>query len=68
MEKTEITQKSDREILIHVAIQQNAVIDMLCEHHRWIHGNGKPGAKTQLYILWTAWAGLLTAVLTIALK
>jgi hypothetical protein len=43
MEKIELEQKSDRELLIMAVLQQNQIIDMVVTHHKTLYGNGKPG-------------------------
>ena len=44
----------EREIKrIHDAIiRLEPVCEKVEKHEKWIHGNGVPGARTQLYVLW----------------
>lgn len=58
MSDIEIHSKSDRELLIMVVSKLNTLCEIQRQHDRWILGNGIPGAKTQLYILWGCFIGL----------
>lgn len=51
MEKIELEQKSDRELLIMAVLQQNHIIDMVATHHKTLYGNGKPGIVFTVTVL-----------------
>lgn len=54
MDPIDLNAKTDRELLILVAQKQNEIIAILNPIFTWVYGNGKPGAKTQLYVLWAS--------------
>jgi len=59
MNDIDINAKTDRELLIMVVEKLNAVCHEQKKIDRWVHGNGVPGAKFQLYILWAVFLAIL---------
>jgi hypothetical protein len=63
MTDIDITAKSDRELLIMVVDKLNSIERLAYRHNKWIEGNGLPGARFQLWVLWTAFLGLVAFVI-----
>ena len=65
------TDKTTREKIndIHdFVIRMEAVCDDVQSLKKWRDGNGVPGAKTQLYILWGFFCGLSAITVKLAAK
>ena len=52
MTDLEIHAKTDRELLVMACMQLNDVCKKVVKLDKAVHGNGKIGIKTQVYILW----------------
>ena len=52
MTEIELHAKSDRELLLLAVQKLNAVCPLVEKHEKFIYGNGTPGVRTQVYILW----------------
>lgn len=48
----EIQAKSDRELLIMMVDKLNTSCRLVEKHDKWINGNGIPGAKFQVWVMW----------------
>lgn len=62
MDDIELTAKTDRELLIILVEKVNASCKKLEKHDLWINGNGIPGARFQVYVLWAVFIGILIKV------
>lgn len=62
MEKIDLEAKSDRELLLLVAAQQNEVVTMLKKHDCVLFNNGW-GMVSQVKVLWGIAAGLWAVAL-----
>lgn len=64
--------KADLEKEIHkihdAIIRLEPFCDKVEKHDKWIHGNGIPGARTQLYILWGVFVVLGTITMRMVSK
>ena len=58
----EIEAKSDRELLIMMVDKLNNSCRLLEKHDKWINGNGKPGAKFQIWVMWAVFIALAVKV------
>ncbi len=58
----EIEAKSDRELLIMMVDKLNSSCRLLEKHDKWINGNGKPGAKVQIWVMWAVFIALAVKV------
>ena len=52
MTDIDISAKTDRELLIIAVEKLNNVCAKVERHDKWIHGNGIPGAKFQVWLMW----------------
>lgn len=50
--KIEVKAASDREILIMVVDKLNDICDTTKQTHKAVYGNGVPGLKTQVLLIW----------------
>ena len=55
--------KSDRELLIMLVDKLNHVCGKVDKHDRWLAGNGVPGIRTQVYIMWAVFIFLGSAII-----
>jgi hypothetical protein len=58
----EVHAKSDRELLIMLVSKMNNSCKILEKHDKWINGNGIPGAKFQVWVMWAVFIALAVKV------
>jgi len=55
--------KSDRELLIMLVDKLNHVCGKVDKHDKWLSGNGTPGLRFQVWVLWASFIGALAIAL-----
>lgn len=59
MTDLDINAKTDRELLIMVVDKLNHMCNKVDRHDKWINGNGVPGAKLQVWVLWAVFIAIV---------
>lgn len=55
--------KSDRELLIMLVDKLNHVCGKVDRHDKWLAGNGTPGLRFQVWVLWACFVGAISLAL-----
>lgn len=62
MTDIEIAAKSERDLLIMLIDRTNSACTLLEKHDKWINGNGVPGARFQVWVMWAVFLALIVKV------
>jgi len=63
MTDLDINAKTDRELLIMAIDKLNYVCSKVERHDKWLAGNGLPGIRFQVWVLWGVFIAVLTKVI-----
>ena len=63
MTDIELHAKTDRELLIMVVDKLNTLAELVGKHEKCLAGNGWPGLKFQVRVMWAAFISLLVYIL-----
>lgn len=58
MTDIDIRAKSDRELLIMLVDKVNTTCKLVENHDKWINGNGLPGAKLKMWLMWAVFVAI----------
>ena len=59
MTDLDISAKSDRELLIMVVDKLNNICNKVERHDKWLSGNGIPGMRFQVWVLWAVFLAVV---------
>jgi hypothetical protein len=62
MTDLDINAKTDRELLIMVVDKLNNICNRVDRHDKWLSGNGVPGMRFQVWVLWFVFLAVLGKV------
>ena len=62
MTDLDINAKTDRELLIMVVDKLNSICNRVDKHDKWLAGNGTPGLRFQVWVLWCVFLAVLGKV------
>lgn len=62
LQPIELEAKSDRELLLMIAAQQNVICRSVNTLMSWKNGNGTPGAQFQIRLMWLCFMAVITKI------
>ena len=62
MTDLDINAKTDRELLIMVVDKLNSICNRVDKHDKWLAGNGTPGLRFQVWVLWAVFLAVIGKV------